>query len=283
MVLTPIKENGYAMPAGVDIDALIADMLTHVGCPDNILRDGLIYSIFGEWTDKKLLSPAQMKFMLTTSLGENHLFYKIGENGSDSVFTRSFSALVIALALGYQERHESFLTVKEITEIKNTVFRYVGLERDFRGYVAGKGWAHAAAHIADVLACIAGLEFAVDVAEGYNIGREALLEVLDAVKGLICNPYCVYTAEEDERLVAVVNMAISHEILTEDELKAWIKNFCPTNKAWYDGTVPDDFYIHVNRKYFMRSLYFNFMECDEDEFDTVRVKEMSGFLLDLLK
>jgi len=191
--------------------------------------------------------------------------------------------LVVALAFAYHDKHEAFLTIAEITDIKNTVLRYVGLERDFRGYIESKGWAHAAAHIADVLANIAGVEFATDTESGYNIGRAALLEVLDAAKSLVCNRYSVYTAEEDERLVPVVNMALSHEILTEDELKAWIKGFYPTDKMWYEGTVPEDYYIHVNRKYFMRSLYFNFMVCEEDEFDNVRVKEMCGFLLDLLK
>jgi len=82
--------------------------------------------------------------------------------------------------------------------------------------------------------------------------------------------------------VSVVNMVCSNEILTDDDLTAWIDSFNPIDNHWSEGVVPDDYYLHVNRKHFLRSLYFNFLSCDDDEFDAVNASVISKHLLAFL-
>ena len=276
-LLAQIKDNDCKVPEGTDVDGIISDMLRYIGHTDGELRDKLIYSTFCGWIDNGTLSVNQMKHILTTCLGEQCLFYCIGENNTDSVFTRSFSSLAIALAFAMHDE-KPFLTIDELQNIKKTVLRYVCQEKDYRGYVDGKGWAHAIAHVADALANIAGCE--IDGSSCLN--SECLLEILQAVKALVCNKDYVYTAEEDERLVVVINSVCSNETLTHDDIISWIDSFNLADKKWWKGTVPDDFNLHVNRKHFMRSLYVNFLSCDDNEFDNIRVKDICEHLRSFL-
>jgi len=276
-LLARIKDNDYSIPNEIDVDGLIADMLKFIGHVDGELRDKLIYSTFCGWVDNGILSATQMRHILATCLSETHLFFGIGEKDTDSVFTRAFSSLAIALAFVVHDENP-FLTVDDVQNIKEVLLRYVGQERDYRGYVAGKGWAHSVAHIADALANVAGCEIDGE----FCIGRESLLEILQAVKSLACNRDWVYIAEEDERLVDVVNMVCSNEILTNDDFIEWIDSFDPSDNKWWEGTVPNDYYLHVNCKHFLRSLYFNFLSCDDDEFDAINASEISKHLLTFL-
>ena len=79
-----------------------------------------------------------------------HLFYQIGSDGNDSVFTRTFSVLAIVQIVN-RHRKEAFLSVEEFTDMRNKLIEYYTSEKDLRGYVQKSGWAHAAAHGADVM------------------------------------------------------------------------------------------------------------------------------------
>jgi len=274
-LLTHIKESDYAIPSEICLDALITDMINFIGDTDAELRDELIYSTFCEWADNGCISTTQMKHVLTLCLDNDHLFYGIGENDTDSVFTRSFSSLQVALAFCLHDQ-SLFLTGEEILNIKDIVLCYVAKEKDFRGYVNGKGWAHAVAHIADALANISGADKAAD--GEFSLGREVLLQLLGAVKSLICNKDWVYIAEEDERLVSVVIGVCGNEVLSTKELINWLESFNMADKEWWNGTIPGDFNLHVNRKNFMRSLYFEFLSCKDDDFDTICLKEICEYM-----
>jgi len=278
-LLIQIKNSDYTIPSEANLDDLIADMLKHIGHTDPMLRDELIYSTVNTWIDKSIISTIQMKHILTTCLDKDHLFYGIGESDTDSVFTRAFSSLQIAAAL-WMHDESPFLTSEDILNVKDTVLSYVSQERDYRGYVTGKGWAHAVAHIADTLANIAVADKVVGGEFSHN--RETLLELLNAAKTLICNKDCVYTAEEDERLTHVIFGVCSNEVLSTKEIIDWLKSFNMASFDWKTSTVPDDYYAHVNHKHFMRSLYFGLMSCKEDEFDEISPKEICEYMLEFL-
>ncbi|MCL2171088.1 MAG: DUF2785 domain-containing protein [Defluviitaleaceae bacterium] len=267
--LIQIKNNDYSVSNGVDVDITIAGMLKFIGHTDGEFRDGLAYSTFNSWTDNGTISTTQMRHILTTCLGEQHLFFGIGEKDTDSVFTRSFSSLVIALAFCLHDK-KPFLTIADVKGIKETLLRYMGKEKDCRGYVNGKGWAHAADALGNTAGCEIDGKFCFD-------GKE-LLEILDAVKTLILCRNCVYTAEEDERLIWAVNAVCANNILTNEDLIAWVDSFNPNDKEWWNGAIPGDYYLHVNRKNFLRSLYFNFL-APSDELEIVDPKAIAEHLL----
>ena len=273
--LTQIQYNNYNIPKGIDMDGLINDMLTFIGHADQELRDKLIYSTFYIWADNSIISTTQMQHILTTCLGDKYLFFGIGEKDTDSVFTRAFSSLAIALAFFVHEKIP-FLTMDDVQGIKHSLLHYISQEKDYRGYVDDKGWAHATAHIADALGGVADCK----IDGKFCFQREALLEILQAVKHLACIKDCVYTAEEDERLVSVVNAVCCNNILTNDDLIGWIDSFAATINQQQDMNI-NDYYLQVNHKHFLRSLYFNFLSCN-DEFDTVDTSVICKHLLTLL-
>jgi len=248
-LLIRVRDNHYLLPEDLDVfdkSDLIAGMLDFIGHVDTELRDGLIYSVFNTWTDNGVLTTTEMKMMLDTCLDDEHLFLGIGERETDTVFTRSFSLLVIPLAM-CMDKETPFLSDNDVRNIKDTVIRYIKQERDYRGYVEGKGWAHAIAHAADALG---------NIASHKNMERNDLLEILDILKTMILNEEHVYTAEEDERIAQAFMCVYERKILSDDEIRDW--SVCLYNgvKDWWEGKIPHDFNKHVNRKHFMRSLYF---------------------------
>ncbi len=67
---------------------------------------------------------------------------------SDAVFGRSFAALALSLVAA-RELTAPRWTAAELAEQLAAAQSYAARETDLRGYVPGKGWAHAVAHTAD--------------------------------------------------------------------------------------------------------------------------------------
>ncbi|MCT4785224.1 DUF2785 domain-containing protein [Exiguobacterium aestuarii] len=74
----------------------------------------------------------------------------IEERESDAVFTRAFTTLMIALIL-HRDIEEDFLAEEQFKRTTTALIQYLTLEKDTRGYVNGKGWAHSIAHAADAV------------------------------------------------------------------------------------------------------------------------------------
>ncbi|AYB38005.1 DUF2785 domain-containing protein [Brevibacillus laterosporus] len=243
--LLSIKSNDFEAPPNAFELAL--EMTSSIGSPDPQLRDELIYSVFSKWILDGVLSPKEMSKLLTIILNDQHLFYRIGETGTDSVFTRSFSVLLIPLIL-IAHKNNPFLKGEEILQIKENLFNYIAQEIDLRGYVAGKGWAHATAHAADALD---------DLAQCLEIEKADLQKILDVVRVKITVTQTTYLHEEDERMVTAVLSVLKRDVFTNDEIDLWIKSF-------FDQ-LDDDFSIgsyaqKINVKNFFRSLYYRLHE-----------------------
>lgn len=120
---------------------LVQSMMLHIGSLDSELRDNLIYGSFYELIhEKNLLEHSLLTELLEDSL--NNLLCKgIEESESDLVFTRTFTSLLIALIL-FRDNADDFLSQKKIADCKDKVLAYLAAEKDVRGYVPVKGWAH---------------------------------------------------------------------------------------------------------------------------------------------
>lgn len=90
-----IKENGYLAPP--EPFQLVQEMIHNIGSVDAELRDDLIYETLSQWIPGKVLTTNELLQLLSVILDSDHLLYKLGESDTDSVFTRSFSMLVIPL------------------------------------------------------------------------------------------------------------------------------------------------------------------------------------------
>lgn len=217
-------------------------MLTNIGVIDSELRDDLIYTTFSNLILGGFLSERHLRIILMTILDDQHLFYKIGEENSDSVFTRSFSVLLIPLLLISNKKQE-FLTESEVLMIKDETLRYLKNERDFRGYVPSKGWAHALAHTADALNELAKCKLIPTIN----------LEFLYIIKKTICTKKTVFTNLEDERFVTTVVTILKENHFDKEVIENWLDAFVD----WEKSEIWDEEYkIISNVKFFLGSLYF---------------------------
>ncbi|HEX2994007.1 MAG TPA: DUF2785 domain-containing protein [Anaerolineales bacterium] len=238
-------ENEFRPPAQEELSELVPAMLYHIGSTDSVLRDDLIYSAFATWiTDHDAIEHEQLRNMLPIVLDEVHLLYKVGEQDTDSVFTRAFSVLLLPLLLITQRAHP-FLSPSEIYQVKEKLLYYLRNEKDRRGFVDGKGWAHATAHGADALD---------DLAQCPEMNKADLADMLDVVYDMVCEKDMGYVCLEDERIVTAVLAILKRQLLSDAEVTQWIQGFA--DRVLPVKSPPQRHIIRGNVKSFLQSLYF---------------------------
>lgn len=116
--LQRIQENQYQLYENENAWTYSQLMLQYVGDTDPELRDDLIYATFCRWIcEKEYFTNEELIKLLDQLLDENHLFFSIGNDGDDTVFTRTFSVLIIVLLL-WKNRERSFLQIDKFINIK---------------------------------------------------------------------------------------------------------------------------------------------------------------------
>lgn len=256
--LQRIEENDYELRSGEDIKDYVKLMLEHIGDPEPVLRDELIYSTFYKWINEKhWFNDAELRELLWILLDEQHLFYHIGNKEDLTVYTRTFSVLVVALIL-QRHREMAILDSSEFIKVKQGLIRYYEEERDLKGYMEKEGWAHAAAHGADAL------DELVLCSESDAEVRE---EVLTVIQKMLYNDQYIFREEEDERIATIIVTIIDHHLLPQQSITDWILNLAQC------GSWPRSHSQYVNRintKNFLRSLYFRLL-LTEKNMDIVEV------------
>lgn len=233
------------LPAPDELDVLVPAMLEHIGSIDSELRDDLIYSLFGRWILREgIVSETQCREILAAILDEKHLLYKIGEKDTDSVFTRSFSVLLLPLLL-IKHRRAPYLSLEELNALKGALLRMAREEKDRRGYVEGRGWAHAVAHTADALD---------DLAQCVEFGESELREILSVLRPLITGNEFVYGFGEDERMATPVIALLRRELIPIAEMESWIRGLVEVIEA--EKSIPARQVKRSNVQNFLKSLYF---------------------------
>jgi hypothetical protein len=245
--LRRIAKNNYLLPEGESVEQYLDPMLKYIGDTDTELRDELIYETFCEWIyEKAYVTDDRLRQMLAALLNNDHLMYHIGNDGDSSVFTRSFSALAIVLILT-EHRKRAILDADLFTQAKNAAIAYLMQEKDFRGFVPEYGWAHAAAHGADVLE---------ELVQCKESDQTVLQEILDCMKRVLRNGRYMLCHEEDERLARVAHQIFKMHAPFRIQLQTWLENL--TDYAVIEN--PQIQYIaRVNTKHFVRSFYFRLM------------------------
>jgi len=239
--LRSVLDNNGELPQDIDAYDFSYALLANLASSDSELRDELSYMILASAIiDKGRLSSEQLEKLLATTLDENHLFYCIGEVGTNSVFMRSFSNLIIAAIL-YDDVKSPEISQTMVAHTKAALLRYAEQEHDWRGYVPGKGWAHAMAHLADSLD---------ECSQNRFLQEEDRRQILDTICRLAQLPEPLYN-EEDIRLATVAYHIIVTRQVAEDFLERWLAS-CYIER----GTDVSTWTSVANIKNFLRSLYF---------------------------
>jgi Protein of unknown function (DUF2785) len=245
-----IAEN-YRLLADYDPYTLLKALLPALGSNDGYLRDKQAYSIMAQIILADFatypLTGAQREELLLTCIDQDHLFSHIGEVGTDSVFMRTFSSLIVAAIL-FNDHQNPHISEEVAGRVIQAMLTYAHQERDYRGYLmGGKGWAHSIAHLADALD--EGAKNRYTTADGYT----AILETLTYLASL---PEPLGYGE-DERLAFVALGIIARQSVDLASLKTWIASLAIIR----EGDVLEDEGVtssirSLNVRNFLRSLYF---------------------------
>ncbi|HEY6740489.1 MAG TPA: DUF2785 domain-containing protein [Actinopolymorphaceae bacterium] len=242
-----VRASGFALPDDRSLDDLTAELVQMIGDPDPTIRDGIAYPVLSTWIDEGVYDDLLTGFGDGVSEG---LFVGLGESETDSVLRRSFSALLLAEAVARDD-------VARVVH-SDAIFRWGDRaaswfvrERDLRGYVEGRGWAHAIAHGADLIGALG---------RSHHFGKLELTVLLDVIADrlLTPTPYRL-THGEDDRLAYAVMAILHRNQIGIEVLEPWIERLLQgilPPQTDDNGPAPEwPSPAAVNTERFLRSLH----------------------------
>jgi len=222
-----IAKNHYAIPAGQEAFPLARELSVYLGSPDPELRDDLAYSMLVVWIIRqKKFSPEELVTLLEE--WQANLGAGIGETGTDSIFKRSFSALCLS-ALAERDLKDPFLGEGRFRTLLNAALTYVGDERDLRGFDAKKGWIHATAHTADLLAALA---------ENKLFTKQDQERVLNAIQKRLGTANEIFSYGEQDRLANVAAVIASREDFDSAGWSSWVAQMDKEDRGVWNESPP---------------------------------------------
>ena len=238
-----IIQNEYKIPEDHSLEELTAALFSYLGSTDPDLRDDIGYIVYANWLEMGKYTQAEIAEHIQTLLA--NLKTSIGETETDSIFLRSFSMLFLAEII-HNDNKKPDLEKAQILEILEKGLWYLEAEKDPRGYVKEKGWAHALAHTADLMRVLSKSE---------HTGLNEHKRILNGIsKKLVNASDWVYLHGEDDRLSAATLSILRREMLQISAIKEWLKSFTSPNwkGAW---TKEESTRAFFNVRNYLHSLY----------------------------
>jgi Protein of unknown function (DUF2785) len=222
-----IAKNNFDPPAGATAAQLAPELVANLGSTDPELRDDLSETTLTSWIyRRKLLGPDDLRPLVATLRG--NLRKGIGETGTDGVLLRSFSALTLAVVAA-RDNDAPFLTAAEQADLLRSALDYFRDERDIRGFDAGKGWMHSAAHTSDLL------KFLARSAQLPPGGQGQILAALAEKNRDAASPF---SQGEDERMARVVISIARREDFDRAGFTTWLDGMRKAAAFPEPATVP---------------------------------------------
>ena len=207
-----IVARDYARPSEPGLEVLTDELVAYLDSTDPVQRDEWGYGILVRWILMGHYDTAALRDLTARLLPG--LQVGIGEHGTDSVFGRSFRALVLGAILEYDLEH-LFLDAPEVHASLEAALTYLEREQDVRGFVPGKGWAHALAHTGDWLGSLA---------RHPKVGTDDQTRILEVMAAKIAAPTDhALIHHEPSRLAVPAFELIRRQELDPSVLHAWIE------------------------------------------------------------
>ena len=241
-----LAQNGFAVPAGETPYGLLVQMDALLASPDPVLRDEVAYSAAAAWiVSRRLVGADDLRRLL--AVWSANLDDGLGTSGDDRVLRRSFSALCLSL-IAAREAATPFLTAAEVETLNARLLDYFERERDTRGFVAGRGWIHSAAHTADAFKFLA---------RGSHWTPAHTARLLDAMALKLDAVDTVFVWGEPERLGAALHAAVRRPDGDAAAFEAWTTRWVERHTALWAGGPnidPARFAVVENAKQTLRAL-----------------------------
>lgn len=238
-----VHAEGLAVPSDRPLDELTAELTRMLGDPNPALRDGTAYPTLTTWVGRGVYDD------LLAGLGDGMamgLRVGLGERDTDTVFRRSLSALVLGECIA-RDNLRPLLPGGKILEWGDRLATWLLRERDIRGFVPRKGWAHAVAHGADALATLANSP---------HLATPELTVLLDVVADRLLLPVDrLFSNGEPDRLAVVVMNVLRRNVVPLQVLEPWVARIAvaAATRSSYDDRDP--FLVGGNAEAFLRALY----------------------------
>ena len=250
-----IAQNDYRVPADHTLDNLTEIIFSYLSSTDPELRDDIAYIVYANWLKRHMFSSDVIRSHVDKLLA--NLDKGIGEAESDTVFLRAFSILLLA-EIVHNDNKQPLLDRNYVKKILEKGIWYLGAEKDPRGYVQVKGWAHALAHTADLMLVLARNRF-IDAGD--------LWSVLATISNkMIHSTNHIYVHGEDERLAAAVVEILRRDAISLNQVDAWSNSLLkPDGKDWIRASMDEGRnFAFQNTRNLLRSIYFALMKENED-------------------
>jgi hypothetical protein len=237
-----VKANGLKVPGDRPLTELTTELTGMLGDPDPSVRDGIAYPTLAAWISNGVYDD------LLEGLGDGMaagLSVGLGQDGSDTVFRRSFSVLVLSECIERDNRTR-LMPPSTIMRWGDRVASWLVRERDLRGFVPGKGWAHAVAHGADSLGALGMSE---------AMGRLELTVLLDVLADRLMLPteYHLVHGEAD-RLARATMRILRRDLVSLEVLEPWLARLAQgARPEGMSGTDP--FLVVGNVQAYLRALH----------------------------
>jgi len=215
-----IAAHQFAVPPGASAFALAQELTPWLASPDPALRDELAYTILDIWIRHGILTNEQLLSLLPPL--QQSLTSGIGESGTDSVFKRSFSALILA-SLAQRNLQQPFLSPAQYRALLADALAYLRNERDNRGFDPVKGWIHSTAHTADLLAALARDPRFTPT------DQQALFA---AVEHRLHSTTGIYSYGEQDRLAVALLVVITRDDFQLAGFQSWLATVQQDSVAW---------------------------------------------------
>jgi len=237
-----VIEDGFEVPSDRPLGDLTEELTRMLGSTDPTTRDETAYPALATWTDRGVYDD------LLAGLGDGMaagLTVGLGENGTDSVFRRSFSVLILGECVA-RDNAAGLVPGGKILEWGDRVATYYLRERDLRGFVPGKGWAHAVAHGADALGALA---------ESSHFQVNELTVLLDVLADRLALPTdVVFTAGEPDRMAWATMSILRRNLVPLNVLEPWVERLVQTARR-RSSDDRDPFLAFGNAQAFLRALH----------------------------
>lgn len=253
--LEAVIAKNCAVPENLDPHAPLPGLMDNLGSPDSDLRENSL-TVLWEWIAGGIYSDETL-CLIGNCMAQN-LSSGVGQRGDDSVFLRTFSALILGTVVNFDQacfegriaNRKPFVAQAEVLTWLDQTLAYLRVEQDWRGYVEVKGWAHAAAHTADLLTMLAW---------NHHLDTPHLEGILHALAEKLRKPAdAILSHDEDERLGMMMVSVLLRDKIEMPFFDGWLNRLVePLGSDWQAVyTDPGVNYSRINIKTFLRSVYF---------------------------
>jgi hypothetical protein len=238
-----VVAEGHKVPADRPLADLTAELTTMLGDADPYLRDGIAYPTLATWVSEGVYDE------LLDGLGDGMaagLAVGLGEQGTDTVFRRSFSVLVLAACIERSNQRDA-VPADTVLRWGDRIAGWFVRERDLRGFVPHRGWAHAIAHGADALGALAVSD---------AMGALELMVLLDVIADRLLIPTDARLVHgEDDRLALATMRLLRRDVVAVEVLEPWVARLAAHARPASEAGDRDPFLVAGNVQGYLRALH----------------------------